>query len=66
MTSGSDDSSEYRQAARLLIDTYGADAWPRVIARSRELLAQGDMIGYAIWEMVLRAMDAQQGGPNDS
>jgi len=63
MNSGSDDSSDFRLAARLLIDTYGADARSRVVARSCELLAHGDMIGHAIWQKVLRAMDAQLPGP---
>jgi hypothetical protein len=59
--SGSDDSYVYSQAAKLLIDTHGADARTRAIARSRELMAAGDIVGHAMWQKVLRAMEAQLG-----
>ena len=61
--SGIDKPSDLRQAARLLIDTHGADARPRAAARSHELLVQGDMIGHAIWQKVLRAIDELLSGP---
>lgn len=61
MNSSIDEPPDLRQAARLLIDTHGADARPRAAARSRELFVQGDMIGHAIWQKVLQAIDELTG-----
>jgi hypothetical protein len=63
--SGNDDLSGLRRAARLLIDTHGADVRTRAVARSDELLADGDLVGYAIWQQVLRAIDELLGTPAD-
>jgi hypothetical protein len=63
--SGNDDFSGLRQAARLLIGTHGADARPRAVARSDELLAEGDLVGHAIWQQVLRAIDELLETPAD-
>ena len=45
------------RSAKLLIDKHGDEAPIHAAMRAHELLAAGDLDGYAAWERIVKAVD---------
>jgi hypothetical protein len=45
------------RAANLLIERHGEDASIHAAMRADEMMAKGDLDGYAVWKLIIRAVD---------
>ena len=49
------------RAANLLIERYGEDAPIHVAMSADKMMAKGDLDGFAVWKLVMKAVDELEG-----